>query len=213
MPLCRRRRRRDTEERAAMTTIRRRGAALAVMTALVAGPAMADGGPKAPPATGNGAIQAVAPGACTPEQRAVIDEAFAAARERVRAAISLIDQRPDDPHIRRWFGATPRKVVRHHFALIEAGLQDSGRFRLRCNDPDRQACPADAGSRFAYARGHDRLLGFCPAFFRTGTEGQDARFGVVVHERSATSSSAPATPPTSPAAPRPWRSRSRWWRR
>jgi len=157
------------------------GAALAILATLLATPAMADGGVKKP-STGSATAAAVPPGTCTREQLTVIDEAFTTARERVQAALAFIDERPEDPHIRRWFGTTPRKVVRHHFALIDAGLHDGGRPRLRCNDPE--ACPQGHGSRFAYARQSDRLLGFCHSFFSTGTRGQDARFGVVVHELS-----------------------------
>ena len=39
-------------------------------------------------------------------------------------AIEHLDESPpEDPHVRRWFGATPRKILRHHFELIAAGLQ------------------------------------------------------------------------------------------
>jgi hypothetical protein len=119
-------------------------------------------------------------GRCDAAQMAVVDEAFATARERVRRAIEHLDESPpEDPHVRRWFGATPRKILRHHFELIAAGLQDDGRPRLRCNDG--RSC---TDGRMAYARVQQRLIGFCATFFRAGAKGQDTRFGVLVHEVS-----------------------------
>lgn len=117
--------------------------------------------------------------ACAPAHRALIDDAMAEARTRLAAAIALVRDRPDDPHVRRWFGDAPRKAIRLSLELTAARLADMEAVEIRCNDPT--GCP---GGRFAYARGRDFVLGLCPPYFRARMEGTDARWGILIHETS-----------------------------
>lgn len=117
--------------------------------------------------------------ACTPEHRAAIEEAFAAARGPLDAALRLVRDHPDDPHVRRWFGEGSRKVVRITLELVAARVATTEGLDIHCNDP--ASCP---GGRFAYARERQQVLGLCPPFFRARMEGTDSRWGVVIHESS-----------------------------
>jgi len=160
-------------------------------------PAMADPGPGKPlPLEPHRRVHAIAgpatkppplprdaaliPGpACAAEHREIIDEALAEARRRLAAAIRLVAEEPDHPHIRRWFGNAGRKTVRLTLELTAARLADLEGVEIRCNDPP--ACPP---GRFAYARESDLILGLCPPFFRARMEGTDARWGILIHEAS-----------------------------
>ncbi len=117
--------------------------------------------------------------ACTPEHRAVIEEALAAARPRMAEAIRLVEQEPNHAHVARWFGDASRKVVGITLRLTAARLEDSAAIDFHCNDP--ASCP---GGRFAYARERDLVLGVCPPFFRARMDGTDSRWGILVHEAS-----------------------------
>lgn len=117
--------------------------------------------------------------ACTPAHRALIDDAMEEARRRLVPAIALLRDRPDDPHIRRWFGDASRKTVRLSLELVAARLGDMEAVDIRCNDPS--GCP---GGRFAYARGQQLVLGLCPPYFRARMDGTDARWGILIHEVS-----------------------------
>lgn len=117
--------------------------------------------------------------ACTPAHRALIDDALAEARIRLAAAIRLVREHPDHPHIRRWFGEAPRKTLTITLELTAARLADMEGLDVRCNDP--AGCP---GGRFAYARERDLVLGLCPPYFRARMEGTDARWGILIHEGS-----------------------------
>lgn len=117
--------------------------------------------------------------ACTPDHRALIDDALAEARTRLAAAIRLVREQPDHPHIARWFGAAPRKTIGITLELTAARLADISSLDLRCNDP--AGCP---GGRFAYARERDLVLGLCPPYFRARMEGTDSRWGILIHEAS-----------------------------
>lgn len=116
---------------------------------------------------------------CTPEHRAAIDEALAAARPRLAAALRMVREQPDHAHVRRWFGDASPKVIGMTLELTAARLADVSALDIRCNDPD--ACP---GGRFAYARERDLVLGVCPPFFRARMDGTDSRWGILVHEGS-----------------------------
>lgn len=117
--------------------------------------------------------------ACTPEHRALIDDAMAEARTRLAAAIALVREHPDDPHVRRWFGTASRKTVRLSLEVTAARLADMEAVDIHCNDP--QGCP---GGRFAYARSRQMVLGLCPPYFRARMDGTDARWGILIHETS-----------------------------
>jgi peptidyl-Lys metalloendopeptidase len=137
---------------------------------LAAGPAAAQGAAKP---------RGPAPGACTAEQMAVIDAAFAEAATRTAAAIAFLEQNPDHAHVRRWFGTASRKLVRVNLMLTAAAMQPGRRPTLRCD----HAANACAGA-LATANAYTRTINFCPGFFRRGEDGADSRFGVVVHEVS-----------------------------
>jgi hypothetical protein len=117
--------------------------------------------------------------ACLPVHRELIDDALAEARSRIAAAISLVHEQPDAPHVRRWFGAAPRKTIRITLELTAARLARMKELDIRCNDP--AGCP---GGRFAYARERDLVLGLCPPYFRARMDGTDARWGILIHEAS-----------------------------
>jgi hypothetical protein len=117
--------------------------------------------------------------ACTPAHRVLMDDAMAEARTRLAAAVALVRDQPDDPHIRRWFGDAPRKTIRITLELVAARLAEMEALDIRCNDP--QGCP---GGRFAYARGQDLVLGLCPPYFRARMDGTDSRWGILIHEVS-----------------------------
>lgn len=152
-----------------------RTAALAAALAVsLAGPGLADGKPN----TGKPPQQ---DGVCTPDQRAMISTAFDQAEARVRQAIALLEAQPDHPHLRRWFGTTPAKVVHLHFDMIAERLATGRRPQIRCNDAE--GCPANR-RLFGYHPGRSDLIGLCRGFFEAGETGQDSRFGVIIHEIS-----------------------------
>lgn len=117
--------------------------------------------------------------ACVAEHRALIDDALAEARTRLEAAIRLVREEPDHPHVRRWFGDAPRKTVRMTLELTAERLAEPDSFEIRCNDPP--ACP---GGRFAYARDREQVVGLCAPYFRARMEGTDSRWGILIHEVS-----------------------------
>lgn len=117
--------------------------------------------------------------ACTPDHRALIDDALAEARTRLATAIRLVREQPDHPHIARWFGDASRKAIGITLELTAARLADVTDLDIRCNDP--AGCP---GGRFAYARERDRVLGLCPPYFRARMDGTDSRWGILIHEGS-----------------------------
>ncbi len=115
--------------------------------------------------------------ACTPDHRALIDDALAEARTRLAEAIRLVREQPDHPHITRWFRDASRKVIGMTLELTAARLADVTDLDIRCNDP--AGCP---GGRFAYAR--ELVLGLCAPYFRARMDGTDARWGILIHEAS-----------------------------
>lgn len=117
--------------------------------------------------------------ACVTAHRALIEDALAMARTRLREAIRLAEEEPGHPHLRRWFGDGSRKAVRITLELTAERLAAPEGFEIRCNDPP--ACP---GGRFAYARERDLVLGLCPPYFRARMDGTDSRWGILIHEAS-----------------------------
>lgn len=145
---------------------------------LIATPALAHPGDAAGVSKAQPGVTA-APGICTAAELAVITEAFAVARRRLQQATAFVAERPDDPHVRRWFGSAPPKLILLNLQIIAQGVENSARYTIQCND----AVGCTEGP-FAYASPYAGMLGFCAGFFRARDSGRDARFGIVVHEVS-----------------------------
>jgi hypothetical protein len=146
--------------------------------ALLATPALAHPGDGAGVSKAKPVVTA-APGTCTAAEMAVITEAFAEARRRLQQATAFIVERPDDPHVRRWFGSTPPKLILLNLQIIAQGVENPARYTMQCHHA--VGC---AERPFAYALPYAGTLGFCASFFRSPDSGRDARFGIVVHEVS-----------------------------
>lgn len=142
------------------------------------------------------AVPDAAGAACTAQQIPVITAALAQARSRIVAAIRLVGEEPDHPHVRLWFGAAPRATVLNVLQRTATRLSSTAGIEIHCNDPAR--C---TGTIAAYAQGLTRtlidaqgrpavtyrldegqVLGVCPPFFRAGMEGTGTRWGILVHE-------------------------------
>jgi hypothetical protein len=116
---------------------------------------------------------------CAPGHRALLDEGLAEARRRLAAAIRMVREEPGHAHVARWFGTASRKALLLTLELTAARLDESAGIEIHCNDP--ASC---TGGHFAYARSRTNVLGLCPTFFRARMEGQDSRWGILVHEAS-----------------------------
>lgn len=149
------------------------------------------------PAPGASPQPPAAPGAaCTPQQVPVITAALAEARRRIAAAIVLLREDPDHPHLRLWFGTAPRATVLDVLQRTGTRLSSTAGIDLQCNDASRctgavtayalvvTRTLVDAQGRPAasYRLDERQVLGVCPAFFRAGTEGLGTRWGILVHE-------------------------------
>lgn len=145
---------------------------------LIAMPALAHAGDGAVESKPQPASNAV-PGNCSAAEVAVITEAFAEARRRLQQAIDFVAERPDDPHVRLWFGTTRPKLILLNLQMIAQGVESPARYTLRCQDA--AGCASGA---FAYASPYVGRLGLCSKFFQARDSGRDARFGVIVHEVS-----------------------------
>ena len=157
--------------------------AATALVALIAGPIAATSaqGP-APSAKG---VTAAAPGTCTPTHLAAIAEGFADAREMTTRAITFLEERPADPHIARFFGTTPRKVLIENYRIISEAFGRRDELDLRCED--RAVCGTGgtfAYVMFAHAQRPRTAMGFCGAYFAAARTGQDNRGGIVIHEVS-----------------------------
>lgn len=125
-------------------------------------------------------------GTCTPAQRATIVQAFADARDLALRSAAFLEERPEDPHVARFFGNSPRKVLAEHYRIIAAGTERLSDLDLRCED--QRVC--GNGGTFAYImHPHGQrpraVAGFCRSFFAANpTTGQDNRAGIVIHEVS-----------------------------
>lgn len=132
---------------------------------------------KPPPAEPS--LADIAGPACVPGHRVAFEEARLEAGLRLADAIRLVRERPDDPHLVRWFGTASRKALVLTLELTAARLAEPDGIAIQCNDP------ASCGDgRFAYARARDDVLGLCPSFFRARMTGQDSRWGILIHEGS-----------------------------
>ena len=134
--------------------------------------------------------------ACTIRQIPVFNAAMVEARTRLAAAIRLMRDEPQHPHIRQWFGNAPQPLVLGRLQRTATRLANTAGFDIHCNDPAH--CGPAVG---AYARGLSRVLrdaqgrpagsyrvdegqviGVCPPFFRAGMEGTGTRWGLLIHE-------------------------------
>jgi hypothetical protein len=123
---------------------------------------------------------AIAPGPrCSPEQAAMLSEAHTTARARIREGMRFLAASPTHPHVRLWFGDTPPKVMREVLTLTLTRMEQRNTYALHCND--MKTC---SRGQMGYMRPSVQIVGVCPPFFRARTEGQDARFGILVHEFS-----------------------------
>lgn len=161
-----------------------------MLLAAVAAAALMSVPDQAPPAAAEPDVQnkgpaAVADGTCSPAQRAAITQAFADARTLALEAAAFLEDRPDDAHVRRFFGSSPRKVLAEHYRIIAAGTERLADLDLRCED--QRTC--GTGGTFAYimhphAQRPRAIAGFCRPFFAAANTGQDNRAGIVIHEVS-----------------------------
>lgn len=116
---------------------------------------------------------------CSPEQAAMLNEAHTTARARIREGLRFLAAAPNHPHVRLWFGDTPPKVIREVLTQTVTRMEQRGTYTLHCND--MKTC---SRGQMGYMRPSGQVVGVCPPFFRARTEGQDARFGILVHEFS-----------------------------
>ncbi|WP_237213343.1 M35 family metallopeptidase [Falsiroseomonas oryziterrae] len=115
--------------------------------------------------------------ACSAAQRAIIDDAMATARVHLARAIRLVRGDPPHPHIQRWFGTAHRSLVLSTLAATAEAMAPPLGLDLRCNNALR--CMAGI---VAYASPAGRLVAVCPPFFSAPDEGQDSRYGALIHE-------------------------------
>ena len=134
--------------------------------------------------------------ACNMQQIPVFNAAMVEARSRLAAAVRLVRDEPNHPHIRQWFGNAPQPLVLSRLQRTATRLANTAGFDIHCNDPAR--CTAEVG---AYAQGWSRTLmdaqgrpavtyrvhegqvmGVCPPFFRARMDGTGTRWGILVHE-------------------------------
>lgn len=156
-----------------MATLTRATAALALLV-------LAACGADAQTVTGAGKpLDQVAGPNCAPEQRQAVDAAMAEARRRLALAIRFVQERPNDPHIHQWFGQGQNELVLKTLRLTAERMARPQSVTIHCNDP-----PTCARGQMAYARRPSDILGVCPPFFRAGFEGQDNRWGILIHEMS-----------------------------
>lgn len=160
--------------------------AASAAAALLAAPILGADARQADPAQGKGPVATAEPGACSAEQRAAITQAYADARDLALRAAAFLEERGSDPHVERFFGTSPRKVLAEHYRMIAAGTDQLPNLELRCED--QRVC--GNGGTFAYimhphAQRPRAVAGFCRSFFTAHpTTGQDNRAGIVIHETS-----------------------------
>jgi hypothetical protein len=118
-------------------------------------------------------------GTCNPDEARDVETAFRDAAQMVRYAIRALDENPNLPEFRRWFGAGPVAPVRRNLVIIADYLARNRPPQIACNSP--AMCPR---GRFAYTMNATGAMGFCELFFRARPDGYDSRAGVVIHEVS-----------------------------
>jgi hypothetical protein len=114
---------------------------------------------------------------CSPSQSAAIEQAFGEARRRIQRAVAFLDANPRHPHLRQWFGnEVSPGYLRSRYLQILAAMQPGRRPTILCGTP---AC----GS-FGRSWRQLNTMAVCTLFWRARASGQDARYGVIVHEMS-----------------------------
>jgi len=157
-------------------------ASAVVAVAILAGPVAG----RPAPDTAHKGPTAVEAGTCSPTQRAAIVQAFSDARALSLQAATFVEERGQDPHVERFFGSSPRKVLAEHYRVVAAGTERLDDLDLRCED--QRVC--GNGGTFAYimhphAQRPRAIAGFCRSFFAAAlNSGQDNRAGIVIHEVS-----------------------------
>ena len=120
-----------------------------------------------------------APGTCSQQEAMQIETAFREATQMARYAIRALDENPNLPEVRRWFGAAPVAPVRRNLVIIADYLMRRRPPQIACNSP--AMCPR---GRFAYTMSGSGAMGFCELFFSARADGWDSRAGIVIHEVS-----------------------------
>jgi hypothetical protein len=152
--------------------------------------------PPRPPAAPGAALPNAQRAECTPRQVPVVTAALAEARSRIGAAIRLLREEPDHPHVRLWFGTASRAAVLNVLQRTGTRLSSTAGIELHCNDPSRCTGAITAYAQYltrtlvdaqgrpaaSFRLDEGQVLGVCPAFFRAGMEGTGTRWGILVHE-------------------------------
>ncbi len=118
-------------------------------------------------------------GTCSAAERQIIEQAFQDAYRMTLHAIRRLDQNPQLPEFRQWFGTAPVPQVRGNLVLILKHIGTRRPPALFCNPPDR----CNPGT-FAFVFTGSGGMGFCRLFFAARDGGFDSRPGIVVHEVS-----------------------------
>lgn len=149
--------------------------------------------PAAPPGA---ALPNAAAAPCNTQQVTVVNAALVEARARIAAAIRLLQEHPDHPHVRQWFGTAPAGLVLVVLQRTGTRLASTAGVEFHCNDTARCTGQVAAYARTmsrtlfdaqgrpaaSYRLDEGQVLGVCPAFFRAGMTGTGTRWGILVHE-------------------------------
>ena len=119
------------------------------------------------------------PGTCSPQEARQVETAFREAAQMVPFSIRALDENPNLPEFRRWFGTGPIAPVRRNLVLIADYLARQRPPAISCNSP--AMCPR---GRFAYTMNANGAMGFCELFFRARSDGFYSAAGIVIHEVS-----------------------------
>lgn len=149
--------------------------------------------PSAPPGA---ALPNATAAPCNTQQVTVVNTALVEAGARIAAAIRLLHDRPDHPHVRLWFGTAPPGLVLVVLQRTGTRLASTAGVEFHCNDPARCTGQVTAYARTmsrtlfdaqgrpaaSYRLDEGQVLGVCPPFFRAGMTGTGTRWGILVHE-------------------------------
>jgi hypothetical protein len=116
-------------------------------------------------------------GVCTPQERELIENSFREAHRITAESLRRLEQNPELPQFRRFFGTAPQETVRNTLRLTADWLRERRPSSIACNHPNN--CPQ---GRFAYASTQTTAMGFCSLFFNGQDTGFDSRAGVIIHE-------------------------------
>ncbi|HEY4252521.1 MAG TPA: M35 family metallo-endopeptidase [Roseomonas sp.] len=116
---------------------------------------------------------------CSREQAAMVNEARTTARNRIREGIRFLQREPESPHVRLWFGDAPAKMMLQVLTNTLNRMERRDSYVMHCND--MKTC---GRGQMGYMRPGLNIVGVCQPFFRAGLDGQDSRYGILVHEFS-----------------------------